>query len=559
MANINQFRFGFGQSAFDKLSRESTQVGSPELPLLNTSDDNRQSVFLGGDVRATNLALWSEEFDNDVWGKNAGAISENATSAPNSTLTADKLIAVALTSFHSVFDSVSIASGEEYTISLYAKASEYDYVQLRHVTGINSSAIFDLVNGTVHDEVSGAATIEAVGSDWYRCSVTATATATGDSYMYFNISADGSPNQSFLGDGTSGIFIWGAMLNTAATALPYVKTGATAVTAADLRLVNGIFVSSSLKGDENDVDTDLTAVGWLKLGTNPPVVTHQGGGVYRVTFAGADTKFLRHLLADLSLDRYGRCEGRLISGSFTDDLSNIMGFRTAGGGRVGDSYSLVDLTSSWQVMDSSVTSASQTARLELRSNTSAAVIEIRTTRAANSKAPAAGFTDLSPAGTDYLRDLLTFLHTYTATTTFQIPIMPYGWSDDGNPADAEAVLLEAGAFQLKLSPAGFIETSGGAVSTKKLTADTLSVITVECDGVNHTIQVDGETPVVAASAIVPSGTSYVGNLAAGTNPSHAKPSHAMEHISIYGRALTVAEVTTGEDGYQARLGSMVLV
>jgi len=181
-------------------------------------------------------------------------------------------------------------------------------------------------------------------------------------------------------------------------------------------------------------------------------------------------------------------------------------------------------------------------------------IEVENVRTVALTAPAAAFPDNSPASTAYATDVLTFLHTYTATTTFQVPIMPNGWGGAGNPADAEAVLLEAGALQLKLSAAGFIETSGGAVSTKKLTADTLSVITVECDGINHTLQVDGETPVVAASAIVPSGTSYYGNLAAGT-----KPSHALEHIAIWARALTAAEITTGEEGYQAKLGGMLPV
>jgi len=132
--------------------------------------------------------------------------------------------------------------------------------------------------------------------------------------------------------------------------------------------------------------------------------------------------------------------------------------------------------------------------------------------------------------------------------------MTYGWGTTGNPAHAECVLFEAGSLQVRLNASGFIETSGGAVSTKKLTANTLSVVTVAWDGVNHTIQVDGETPVSNASAIVPSGTTYFGNRAAGD-----RSSHSAEHGAIYGRALTATEITTGETGYQARLGGMVLV
>jgi len=73
--------------------------------------------------------------------------------------------------------------------------------------------------------------------------------------------------------------------------------------------------------------------------------------------------------------------------------------------------------------------------------------------------------------------------------------------------------------------------------------------------VNHTLQVDGETPVVVASAIIPTGTSYVGDNAAGT-----KTSHSIQHIAIYDdKLMTATEITTGEEGYQARIGSIVPV
>jgi len=324
---------------------------------------------------------------------------------------------------------------------------------------------------------------------------------------------------------------------------------------ADLRLVNGIFVSSSLKSEILLVDNDLTnAAAWVPSSAKA-VITEPESEVYRISFDGTGAVSINANIASAARDGFTRFEVRLISGSFTGgDTNDFIGFRETNTLR-GTQFALANAVSGWAVGDATVTSADTTNRVTIRStNASAAEIEIRNIRPVDSTAPAAGFPDDSPANTDYAKDILTFLHTFTATATMQFTVTPYGWGADENPVDAEAVLFESGAFRLKLTAAGLIEIDGTCVSTKKLTANTLSVVTVKYDGVNHTLQVDGETPVVVASSIIPSGTSYVGDNAAGT-----KTAHVVEHIAIYDNELfTAEEITVGEDGYQARLGGLVL-
>jgi len=323
---------------------------------------------------------------------------------------------------------------------------------------------------------------------------------------------------------------------------------------ADLRLVNGIFVESSLKGDENLVTPDMTVGAWVKPAS--VVVTEPSSGVYRMSFDGTGgTPIVLFAIPEAANNRCGQCSARIVSG--TPDSLDRIDFRTAGAGTTGTPIDVDNLGSDFSTERFCATTsdtASKFVGIRIKNNTPL-VIEIMDMRAVGSTAPSAGYPYQSPVGTDYAKDILTFLRTFTVTATMQFTVTPYGWSDDGNPVDAEAVLFESGALRLKLSAAGFVEIDGTAVSTKKLTANTLSVITVKYDGVNHTLQVDGETPVVVASSIIPSGTSYVGNNAAGTHPSHA-----VEHVDIYdNKLLTAAEITTGEEGLQARLGSMVLV
>jgi len=329
---------------------------------------------------------------------------------------------------------------------------------------------------------------------------------------------------------------------------------------AGLRLVNGIFVVDPLKGDENLVDTDITAVGWNKGDSTVSVTDYE----YKITVLDFSNN-LRYSLVTTPGESYCLtflCKKgtKTVYNTRVHDFTaaaevafTINGDSSATGPRAftteidATSYSLI-------TVKFTAPAGSVSCGVYLSNDDSVGTQFIKNVRCVESSACAAGFPDGSPALTDYAKDILTFLHTFTATATLQFTATPYGWSDDGNPVDAECVLFESGAFRLKLSAAGFIEIDGTVTSTKKLLANTLSVITVKYDGVNHTLQVDGETPVVAASAIIPSGTSYVGDNAAGT-----KTSHAVEHIAIYDDKLMTAEqITIGEEGYQAKLGDLEL-
>jgi hypothetical protein len=177
----------------------------------------------------SNLITYSEQFDNAAWTKSNSTVTANAAVAPDGTTTADKILDTTSTTGHSTFQSTVITNGATYTLSVFAKAAERTRVWV-DIFGGTTAAVFDLTAGTVLAVSSGkTASITPYGNGWYRCAVTG---AVADPFAYPNIgpTTGSTTNNQYTGDGTSGVLVWGAMLELGAYATSYVKTEAAAVT-----------------------------------------------------------------------------------------------------------------------------------------------------------------------------------------------------------------------------------------------------------------------------------------------------------------------------------------
>jgi hypothetical protein len=162
----------------------------------------------------TNLVLQSQDFDNVYWTKTDATVSANVVVAPDGSTTADKLVETATTGGHRITTPSFTASLGPYATSVYAKAGErgFLYIRTNLVTTDTNAAWFDLSNGTVGTVASGfAASIQPAGNGWYRCSVSCTADTSSTRYIGFGVS-NADNVFSYTGDGTSGIFLWGAQL-----------------------------------------------------------------------------------------------------------------------------------------------------------------------------------------------------------------------------------------------------------------------------------------------------------------------------------------------------------
>jgi hypothetical protein len=153
-----------------------------------------------------NLLDYSEEFDQGVWTKVQATVTPNATTAPNGTLTADKLVENTATAGHDVRQTIT-AGATPITISCYCKAAERDAVLIGDFN-LNLYATFKLTGaGSVLASNATSTQITALSNGWYLCVVNGTAAAGGRPYGPRLCDAAG--NSTYTGDGVSGLFIWG--------------------------------------------------------------------------------------------------------------------------------------------------------------------------------------------------------------------------------------------------------------------------------------------------------------------------------------------------------------
>lgn len=187
----------------------------------------------------TNLLLQSAEFDNASWVKSRATVTANATTSPSGGVNACKLIEDTATGTHRIYQAAAkSAVSLTRTFSVYLKAAERTLVSIR-VTDNNETVVaaasVDLSVGTVAaPTISGGSSISTatssitfVGNGWYRCVITATFDATILNPAAFVSLRDGAGLTSYTGDGTSGIFVFGAQWEDGSFATSYIPVGAT--------------------------------------------------------------------------------------------------------------------------------------------------------------------------------------------------------------------------------------------------------------------------------------------------------------------------------------------
>ena len=247
-----------------------TFVGSDGLIKTATTNEPRfdhnpttgESLGLLVEEARTNLVLRSEEFDDVAWTKTNSTITANTVVSPDGLTTGDSITSSAGL-LGSVVQAISQTTGTAYTFSAFAKADQYTFCQLRitgTVVGTITRAYFNLTTGTITGTVNCTASITPVGNGWYRCSITYTTilTATASPRVYGQVDAADT-----VGDGTSGIYIWGAQMEAGAFPTSYIPTTTATVTrAADVASITGSNFSSWYNQAEGTVFAEFTAAAY---------------------------------------------------------------------------------------------------------------------------------------------------------------------------------------------------------------------------------------------------------------------------------------------------------
>lgn len=228
----------------------------------------------------TNLLTYSEQFDNAAWDKLNSTVTANSTVAPDRSLTADMLVENTNTSAHETSLSVTLVAGTTYALSVYAKASSRTRVRLagRNSVGwsLFPSGVFDLLTGTVVNSTGAySAVISDAGNGWYRCTIFGTTSATVAGLVVGLVQS--GTTSSYIGDGISGLYIWGAQIETGNAPTSYIPTTAAQATrAADAASMTGTNFSKWYKPEEGTLLVDYRRNSNKASGNQIPFIVSDG-------------------------------------------------------------------------------------------------------------------------------------------------------------------------------------------------------------------------------------------------------------------------------------------
>jgi hypothetical protein len=225
----------------------------------------------------TNLSTYSEDFSLAFTAERA-SIDPNITTAPDGATTADKLVEdTTATNSHRVTRQLNL-SAIPYTFSVFAKASERSWIRMTLFDGVTSRQVwFDVSAGVVGTQSGATGQIASFGNGWWRCSITATGLAFANTQA--NIALATADNIiAYTGDGTSGLFLWGAQLEAGSFATSYIPTTTgTLARSADVCNITGANFTSFYNLSEGTLFADVSGLMNTTLLGNRPFVAISDG------------------------------------------------------------------------------------------------------------------------------------------------------------------------------------------------------------------------------------------------------------------------------------------
>ena len=190
---------------------------------VNTPAYYKNQGLIMEDTR-TNALTFSEDMGNAIYTRSNLTVSANSDFAPDSSLTADKLLETATPSVTHIFSTAAdLPSAGDVCFSFFVKAAGRNKFAV--VVGAVQS-VFDLATGQLNSPNLNVY-MDSIGSGWWRISLGFTNVGVGIKPQIVFLTD--ALQSSYTGDITKGLLIWGAQVEVGTWVSGYIPTnGATA-------------------------------------------------------------------------------------------------------------------------------------------------------------------------------------------------------------------------------------------------------------------------------------------------------------------------------------------
>jgi len=228
----------------------ATNVPRLEYPLIDGVVNGCPSLIL--EPQRTNI-IANSNFQSGWSLLSGGGFIYNQSISPDGTQNAVTLTGNGSAS-NAPYVGISVTNGTSYAFSVFVKpilATSFEMIGFSAEAGGNVK--FDLSNGTVSTESSddlSSAKIEDYGNGWYRCSVIATADATGTALFGF---------KSELNINGNNFYIYGAQFEVGSYPTSYIPTNGSAVTR-NAETCNGAGDSATFNDSEGVLMAEISAL-----------------------------------------------------------------------------------------------------------------------------------------------------------------------------------------------------------------------------------------------------------------------------------------------------------
>jgi len=254
-SNKQAYVWGFQLENFTTATEYFPTTTRLNIPRIDYTNGSCPSILV--EPQRTNLLTYNNTFSDISWFKPNAVITLGTIISPDGLINSSILTDTVTNSSHVVQKTLTVSLGQSYSISIYAKKKDLNFLIIG-TTGMGTGySYFNINNGTIGNVLSThTAKIINANNGWYKCVITGVTTSTTLNVLYGITNTNGTSD--YVGTGL-GNYIYGTQVELGSYDTSLIPTIASTVTRnADVISKTGI--SSLIGQTEGTIFFDVKAL-----------------------------------------------------------------------------------------------------------------------------------------------------------------------------------------------------------------------------------------------------------------------------------------------------------